>query len=72
MQTRRQSLIEVFTGVGVGYVIALAANQFILPCFGKTLPLSVRANLIVGVIYTAISVARGYTLRRLFNFIWRS
>ncbi len=33
-QTKKQSLIEVFGSVGVGYVIALLANQYVLPCFG--------------------------------------
>ena len=70
-QTKRQSLIEVFTGVAVGYLIAILANQYILPCFGSTLPLSARANLAVGVIYTVLSLVRGYGLRRFFNFIWK-
>ena len=70
-QTRRQSLVEVISGVVVGYVIAILANQYILPRFGSTLPLSARANLAVGVIYTGLSLVRGYGLRRLFNFIWQ-
>lgn len=71
MQTRRQSLIEVLTGILVGYVIAILANHFILPRFSSTLPLSIQANLCVGLIYTILSLVRGYSLRRLFNFIWR-
>ncbi len=67
-QTRRQSLIEVTSGVVVGYLIAIAANHTILPYYGATL--KPKANLIVGIIYTGLSMLRGYGLRRFFNFLW--
>jgi hypothetical protein len=69
MQTRRQSLIETLAGVAIGYVVALLSQLAIFPLFGLTVPLS--DNLLIGAWFTAISIVRGYYVRRLFNW-WRS
>lgn len=67
-QTRRQSAVEVAAGVAIGYLVALAANYFIFPRFGFV-P-SIADNLQITALYTAISVVRGYGVRRLFNWIF--
>lgn len=64
-QTRRGSLLESLANIAVGYSINYVANMLIFPLFGWNL--STRENLTLGVIYTAISLARSYTLRRIFN-----
>ena len=65
MQTRTQSLIEAWANVVVGFGINFSANLVILPLFGYT-P-SLRDNFVIGLLYTVVSLARSYVLRRWFN-----
>lgn len=64
-QTRLGSLIESCINVAIGYWINFAANLLILPLFGWHVTVS--QNLALGAIYTAISIARSYAVRRWFN-----
>lgn len=64
-QTRLGSFIEAWINVLVGYWINFFANLLILPLFGFNVTLS--QNLAIGAIFTAISVARSYLIRRYFN-----
>ena len=64
-QTRLGSLIEACINVLIGYWINFAANLLILPLFGWHVTVS--QNLALGAIYTAISIARSYAVRRWFN-----
>ena len=64
-QTRLGSFIEAWINVAIGFGINFAANLVILPAFG--FHISVTQNLQIGVIYTLISVARSYAVRRWFN-----
>ena len=64
-QTRRQSLIEAWANIAVGYAVNMVANFAIFPLFGWKITL--RQNLLIGVFYTVVSLARSYALRRAFN-----
>lgn len=64
-QSRVMSLVEAGTNVAVGIGIAFIANGALLRAFGH--PISVRDNFTMTLVMTAISIARSYTLRRLFN-----
>ena len=64
-QTRLGSLIEACINVLIGFVINFCANLVILPLIG--FEISVAQNLFIGVLYTVISVARSYAVRRWFN-----
>lgn len=64
-QSRRQSMIEAVINVVVGYGIAVAAQVLIFPFFG--IRVSVADNLTIGLLFTIVSLARSYMLRRLFN-----
>lgn len=64
-QTRTGSLIEAVINVLIGFGINFTANALIFPLFGW--PLSMSQNLSLGIIYTAISIARSYCVRRWFN-----
>lgn len=64
-QSRRGSLLEACINVLIGYSINFAANLLIFPLFGWHI--SVAQNLLLGVFYTAISIARTYCIRRWFN-----
>jgi len=64
-QTRLGSLIEAFINVLIGFGINFAANLVILPLFGYT-P-SLWDNFQIGLLYTVVSIARSYIIRRWFN-----
>lgn len=64
-QTRLGSLIEAIINVVIGFSINFAANMLIFPLFG--FHITPGANLALGLIYTVISVARSYCVRRWFN-----
>jgi hypothetical protein len=64
-QTRTVSLIESWSNVVIGWTINYFANLLIFPLFG--MHISLAKNLVMGSIYTSISVVRSYTIRRWFN-----
>lgn len=64
-QTKLGSLIEAVINVLIGFGINFTANALIFPIFGWHI--SPSQNLTLGLIYTAISVARSYVVRRWFN-----
>lgn len=64
-QSRAMSLIESVVNILVGFGVACAAQAIFLPLLGVPIPWSV--NIAFAAIMTAISVARSYCLRRLFE-----
>jgi len=64
-QTRRQSAIETVAGVTIGFVVSLVASVLVFPLFGHSFTLG--QNIAITVIFTLLSIARGYAVRRLFN-----
>lgn len=67
MQSKKMSMIETLASTFIGYSVATVANYYILPLFGA--PVSLSAASWIGVIFTGISLVRGYLVRRLFNWI---
>jgi hypothetical protein len=68
-QTRTGSAVETATNLVVGQLINFTANMTVLPLFGLH---PTPADAVgMGLIFTVISVARSYTLRRVFNRIRR-
>lgn len=65
MQTRLQSFVEAGVNVAIGWSINLTANLTVLPAFGYDVTLSHAIG--IGVVFTFISVARSYVIRRWFN-----
>lgn len=65
-QTRLGSFYEALINTAIGFWINFTANLVILPMFGFS-TLTVATNFAIGLIYTVISVARGYVIRRWFN-----
>jgi len=57
--------VEAVTNVAVGYGVAVGTQLVVLPWFGVHLSLS--DNLLIGVVFTVVSLVRSYALRRLFN-----
>ena len=64
-QSRLMSLIESVTNVVVGFLLAIATQFAIFPWFGMLV--SVADNLLIGGIFTAVSLGRSYALRRVFE-----
>jgi hypothetical protein len=64
-QSRLGSLIEALFNVAIGFGINFAANLVILPLFGYTPTLW--DNFQIGMLYTVVSIARSYVIRRWFN-----
>ena len=59
------SLVEAAVGAVVGYWIAVGTQVAVFPLFG--LAVGLLQNLGIGVVFTVISIARAYALRRLFE-----
>lgn len=59
------SFAEALTNVAVGYGIAVATQIAVFPVFGFHASLS--DNLLMGAIFTVVSIVRSYSLRRLFE-----
>ena len=67
-QSRTMSLVEAVTNVVVGYGVAVVTQILIFPVFG--LHTTLAQNLKMGVIFSFVSIARSFALRRLFEVIW--
>ena len=63
------SLIEAVTNTVVGYLLALVVQLAAFPLFG--LEVGLADNLAIALPFTAVSIARSYTLRRLFERLRR-
>lgn len=64
-QPRLHSLFESFANIGVGLVVSLLGQLIIFPLVG--IEASIAQNLGVAGLFTILSVARHYVIRRLFN-----
>jgi hypothetical protein len=66
-QSRLMSFAEAVTNVVVGYLLAVATQFAVFPLFG--LAVSMGDNLLIGGIFTAVSLIRSFALRRLFEAV---
>ena len=61
-QSKKHSLLESIVNVAIGYGIAILSQIAIFPLFGIHIPL--RDNLLIGVIFTIISIVTGKQIGR--------
>jgi len=66
-QTRIMSMIEAIANVVVGYGVAVLTQILIFPVFGFQTTLV--QNLKLGGIFSLVSIARSFALRRLFEAV---
>lgn len=66
-QSRAMSLVEAIAKVAVGYGVAVVTQILIFPVFG--LHTTLTQNLTMGAVFTVVSIARSFALRRLFEAI---
>ena len=64
-QSRLMSLVELLVNVLVGYGVAVATQMVVFPRFGFAV--SITENLLIGLIFTVVSIVRSYALRRGFE-----
>ena len=64
-QSRLMSMVESLANVLVGYVVAVVTQMAVFPLFG--LAVTVTENLLIGLIFTVMSIVRSYALRRGFE-----
>lgn len=67
-QSRLESLLEAVVQTTIGLAVALVANPFVFPLFGWAL--SGTQSVGVALAFTAISLCRGYLVRRFFAVWW--
>ena len=65
MQSKMESMIESLTSTTIGWFISFIANMLVLPLFGYNINLT--DGLLISIIFTIISIVRGYVVRRWFN-----
>ena len=65
MQSKKDSLIESLTSTTIGWLIGVILNLTVLPLFDYNI--TVVDSLWVSLIFTVVSVIRGYLIRRYFN-----
>ena len=66
-QSRVMSLVEAVANVIVGFGVAVVTQILIFPIFG--LHTTLAQNLKIGAVFTVVSIARSFALRRLFEAI---
>lgn len=66
-QQKRHSFLEACVSTAIGFVISFVTNLLVLPLFG--FQVTMHQSFWITVIFTFVSVARGYYVRRLFNWL---
>lgn len=64
-QSKLMSLVEAIASILIGFGISLGAQAFFLPLLGVSI--AFHQNLMFALIMTAISIARQYVMRRVFE-----
>lgn len=64
-QSRKHSALESVANVAIGYIVAVGAQSVIFPLFDIYVKPS--EHLIIGGLFTVVSLIRSYALRRIFN-----
>lgn len=65
-QSKKHSMLEAFTNVAIGYIIAILSQMLIYPYFN--VHVNLQTNLLMGLCFTIVSLIRSYMLRRAFNW----
>lgn len=64
-QSRSASLFETLTSTVMGFILSVAVQRALFPAMGHDFAFA--ENMVVASVFTAISILRGYTVRRVFN-----
>lgn len=64
-QTKLDSFLEALFSTFIGFMVSLVTNMVVMPMMG--IPVSFSQNLVLTIIFTFVSVARSYLVRRFAN-----
>lgn len=64
-QTKKQSLTETVISTFIGLAVSLITQIVVFPLYG--MEVSFNQNIQITIIFTFVSIARGYFVRRYFN-----
>ena len=64
-QTKKQSLTETVISTFIGLAVSLITQIVVFPLYG--MQVSFNQNIQITIIFTFVSIARGYFVRRYFN-----
>jgi len=64
-QTKKQSLIEAISNVFIGMIVSLVVQLIVYPLLN--IEVKFIQNIYLTLIFTAVSIARSYFVRRFFN-----
>lgn len=64
-QSKSRSFKEAWVNIFIGYTINFCANLVVFPLFNYNI--SIHDNLIIGIIFTGVSLVRSYAIRRWFS-----
>jgi hypothetical protein len=64
-QSRVMSMAEAITNVTVGFVLAVGVQLALFPPLG--IEVSFQDNVLIGAVFTIVSILRSYILRRFFE-----
>ena len=65
MQSKLGSAAESVTNIFIGITVGFLSNIFVLPAFGY--PVTIHDGMLISVVFTIISFARSYIVRRIYN-----
>lgn len=66
-QSKRWSLIETLSSTAIGFCVALCGQVFIMWWYG--VKISFLHNVSITIFFTGLSIIRGYSVRRFFNYL---
>lgn len=64
-QSKKQSLTETVISTFIGLAVSLITQIVVFPLYG--MEVSFNQNIQITIIFTVVSIARGYLVRRYFN-----
>lgn len=65
MQSKRHSLVESVTNTFIGFFVSLLIQVVLYPIMD--IPVTFGQNILITMIFTIVSIIRGYVIRRWFN-----
>ena len=66
-QSRLGTLVETMVSIGIGFVVSLVITAVVMPWYGHHVSLA--DNFQITCLFTVASIARGYFVRRWFNWL---
>lgn len=66
-QSRMGSLVETVVSIAIGFVVSVVITAVVMPWYGHDVTFA--DNIQITAVFTVASIARGYFVRRWFNWL---